>query len=85
LEIKVYGDTYDDVVNLVRALRHPVLGQMFIEHIEHTTYARDEFSDLNNFRNFGRDLEPVERAQKLIVRIQISFSGTSTRSRYFKS
>ncbi|MCP1679451.1 DNA adenine methylase [Kerstersia gyiorum] len=64
---EVYNDRDDDIVNVMRVLRDPVMRAQLEEAVAMTPYARSEFEAA-----FHHSDEPVERASKALDRAQPS-------------
>lgn len=71
---EVYNDLNNDVVNLFRILRDPMLTRKLIEMIELTPYSRSEFEDA-----YIVTVDPLESARRLLIRANMGFgSGGAT-------
>ena len=69
---EVYNDVWDEVVNLFRVLRDPESAPRLECQLKLTPFARVEFEEA-----YCLEVEPVERARKLLIR---SFMGHGSAS-----
>lgn len=69
---EVYNDLNNDVVNLFRVLRDPILSKKLIDSVALTPFHRSEYFDAGN--SLGS--QPVEQARRMLVRSFMSFSST---------
>ena len=71
---EVYNDLNNDVVNLFRILRDPMLTRKLVELIELTPYSRAEFEQA-----YIVSTDPLESARRLLIRANMGFgSGGAT-------
>ena len=67
---EVYNDLDDDIVNVMRVLRSPMLRARLEDALAFTPYARTEFEQA-----FEPSDDPVERARRTLVRAEMGFGS----------
>ena len=67
---EIYNDLDDDVVNLFRVLRNPVLSEQLVTLVRQTPFARSEFTEAYSVSSC-----PVEESRRLIVRSFMGFGS----------
>lgn len=69
---EVYNDLSNDVVNLFKVLRDPILSKQLINSVALTPFHRTEYFDACNITTS----DPVELARCMLIRSFMSFSST---------
>jgi DNA adenine methylase len=75
---EVYNDKWSAVVNVFRVLRNPATAARLKHALEHTAFARDEFTDCAHSDND----DDVERARKTIFRSMAGFGSAASNGLY---
>lgn len=70
---EVYNDLDDEVVNLFKVLRDPVLAPRLVTALELTPFARAEFAASNG----EPSADPVDRARTLVIRAYMGFGSNA--------
>ena len=72
---EIWNDLDQEVVNLFRVLRDPLMAEQLRAHLELTPFAREEFE-----QSYERATDPVEQARRMIARSYQGFgSAAATR------
>lgn len=75
-KMEIYNDVEDEVVNLMEVMRQPYAFAKLVDQLRKTPYARTEY-----IRAYEPATEPIERARRLIVRIQMAWGGRAPTGR----
>lgn len=74
---EVYNDVHDEVVNVFRVLRDPVMAEQLARMVDLTPFARAEFE-----ASYEHTDEPVERARRTVIRSFMGFGSGAAFSKH---